>query len=435
VTASLFVYNALLALLGPLWVPALWVWPRTRAGLRERWTPLAASSPGTVWIHAASVGEIEAIAPVIADLRGRDVPLRVTTMTPTGRDRASLRFPGLGARIAPLDLRPLIRASLRRAQVSVLVLVETELWPNTLDVACREGVACAVVGGRISDRSFRRYRWLRWLLRGRLRRVSRILARSPLDRDRFVALGADPLRTEVLGELKLDASTPEPSPELVEALGPGPFFLAGSTHAGEEEAVLAAWEGLRRGGPRELRLVLAPRHPERALQVREAATQLGLRAALRSQGAARAEVVVVDTMGELPALYCLADLVFVGGSLVAVGGHNLLEPIRAGRVVLCGPHLENQRAQWALLSELGVLHVVRSVEQLEERSRALWEDPARHAPARRALDALSAQGGAARQVLAWIEGARTLPRTAAPPVPAAAEPPPGTGVSDHASLG
>jgi 3-deoxy-D-manno-octulosonic-acid transferase len=281
-----------------------------------------------------------------------------------------------------------------------LVLVETELWPNLIWAAQRSGASVILVSARISDRSLPRYRRVRPLMRRVLDALDAIGARSSEDAARLRALGAPADRMHLVGDLKLDREEPpEPTQSLRTALGPGPLFVAGSTHPGEEEAVLSAWQALRDRVAPELRLVLAPRHVERAPGVAQAARARGFHAALRTEGGAEAEVVVLDTLGELASVYHLAELVFCGGSLVPVGGHNLLEPVQAGRVVVCGTHLENQRNQVDLLRPLGVVHEARGEPELYAILERIWGEPDRHRGAREAKDALAPHRGAARRCL------------------------------------
>ena len=387
----------------PAFALVVLVVPRWRRGFTERLSPLARSRVPSVWVHAASVGEAEAVAPLIESLLERGLTVRATTQTRTGRDRLRARKPGLDVRLMPLDLPGLMHWSARRARVSLLVLVETELWPNAIAAVRGQGGAVAIVSARISDRSFRRYRLLRPVFAQVLTQVDWLGTRSSEDRDRYLALGAPPARVDVLGDLKLDrpGEPPKASAELRAALGPGPLLVGGSTHPGEEEALLEAWSAVRELEP-SLRCVLAPRHPERVSEVVRVARRRVAAVGLRSAGAAEADVVVLDTLGELGAVYTLASLVFVGGSLTPVGGHNLFEPIRAGRAVVHGPHIQNQRSQVALLEPLGVLHPVADAPELAARLCALWRDPERDAPARAARPVLEAHRGAIGRALAQV---------------------------------
>ena len=373
----------------------------------ERLRPLPRMPERTVWVHAASVGEVEAAAPLVARLVDQGVPVLATATTVTGRARLRARLPRVRSRLAPLDLPGLVQLSLARARVEVLVLIETELWPNLLAAAASRGTRVVIAGGRISDRSFPRYRALSPFFAPLLARLHHVGARAELDRARFVAIGAPDERTSVVGDLKLDrAAAPAPSPALLDALGRGPFLVGGSTHPGEEEALLQAWQRLRATRAPELRLVLVPRHPERVPEVVRTARRNGARAGLRSEGAADADVVVVDSVGELASLYHVAELAFVGGSLSPIGGHNLVEPVQAGRVAVHGPNTENQRTQQALLAPLGVLRRVENAADLERVLRELWADPDRNAPAREAAKLLEEHRGATDRVLRTVLEAR-----------------------------
>jgi 3-deoxy-D-manno-octulosonic-acid transferase len=399
----LWVYNAILlaaaVVLAPLWLVWVLLSRRLRRGFFQRLLPLPRSPAGTVWVHAASVGEVEAAAPLIGALVERGVPVVATTLTTTGRDRLRARLPGLRVGLAPLDLPGLVHRSLRRAQVGVLVLVETEIWPNTIWAARSAGIPVLIASARVGDSSFKTYRRLRPLFASVLRGV-RIAARSAEDRERFVELGVPDAAAQVTGDLKLDRADPAPmSDPLRAALGPGPFLLGGSTHLGEEEALLRAFEGLRLSGETSLRLLLAPRHPERVGQVVATVRRHGFSVGLRSEGAADRDVVVLDTLGELPTIYPLAELVFGGGTLAPVGGHNLIEPVQAGKVVVHGIYTQNQRSQVQLLAPLGVLHPVASAGELTSVIAALWADPERNAPAARARGELDSHRGATDKTL------------------------------------
>lgn len=345
------------ALAAPVAAGALALQPRWRANWRER----LGAGPVTgdaIWVHAASVGEVTASARLVERLRASGRALTLSTTSATGRALCAQLHPGIAHRLAPLDHPWCVDAVMRRARPRALVLVETELWPVWIAACERRGVPVVVVSGRISDRSLPRYRWLGpWLARA-LARLSAIGARTEQDRDRFVALGAAPDRVRVTGDLKLDPpETPRTlAPDLAAWLGDAPLVVAGSTHPGEEEALLAAQRAWEEAGQRAA-LVLAPRHPKRAGDVVALARRAGRRAALRSErgGAAlvAGEVGVLDTIGELTALYGRAAVAYVGGTLVPVGGHNLLEPAAAGTAAVYGGHVANVRHAAALLEAVG----------------------------------------------------------------------------------
>jgi len=264
--AALAVYNSLLALLLLLGWPLLALLMlrsrKLRGGFLERLTPLPRRAHPCVWVHAASVGEVEAAVPLVRALRTRGTPLLLTTQTLTGRERLRAHFPELEPRLAPLDLPALTGLSVRRAQTRALVLIETEIWPNWIRAVQCSGGVVLIASARLSDSGFASYARVRAWLAPLLARIDAVAARSGLDRDRFVALGVPAANTLIAGDLKLDApSAPAASDALREAIGASPFLLAASTHVGEDEPVLEAWRKLRASVAPSLRLVLVPRHP------------------------------------------------------------------------------------------------------------------------------------------------------------------------------
>jgi 3-deoxy-D-manno-octulosonic-acid transferase len=302
---------------------------------------------------------MRAAAPLIAALRARKLALVLSTTSPSGREAAAaLAGPDGAARLLPLDLAPLVRRALRRAAPRALVVVETELWPALLRQASRGGVPALLVNGRLSDRAFPRYQRLRRWLAPHLGMFREIQAQSEEDARRFTALGALPERVSVGGNLKYDLPPPASADPLTRALrraGAGGWrvVVAGSVHPGEDLAVARAARELAAGGLR-LGLVLAPRHLERLGEVEAGLGGLGvatrrwsslgepLEAEILAAFSA-GQALLVDGYGLLGRLYGGAECVFVGGSLVPVGGHNLLEPLNWGVPVTFGPHTENAR--------------------------------------------------------------------------------------------
>jgi 3-deoxy-D-manno-octulosonic-acid transferase len=325
--------------------------------------------PGAAWIHGASVGEILAACRLVDRLRQAGQNVFTSTFTTSGRDVMRRTRPEVPCQLAPLDHPWCVEAALDRVQPSVLVLIEAELWPNWIAAARRRAIPVVLVSGRISDRSFGRYRKLRWLTRPTLGRLTAIGARTAADGERLRYLGADPQAVTVTGDLKIDSQT-ERRPDRFGSSGTwaqGPVIVAGSTHPGEESAALEALAVLERAGL-GASLVLAPRHIDRAPEVMRLIECEGRVARLRSTiGAAqlgRGEVLVLDTVGELASLYESADVAFVGGSLVPVGGHNVLEPVLAGRLVLYGPHTDNVRHAVEVVEECGAGRRVPAAGQL-----------------------------------------------------------------------
>ena len=407
----LLLYNLILVplavLLAPFALLAALCSARARRGLGERLWPRVLMPEPSVWVHMASVGEVEAAAPLLDALLERGIPTCATTLTASGRDRLRVRRPELGVRLAPLDLPGLVSLAVVRARATVLVLVETELWPNLIHAVASRGGRVVVVSGRLSDASYPRYRRARGLLASVFCELSLLGARTEEDRERFLRLGVAPESAHVVGDLKLDRpAPPPPSDELCTAIGEGPLLVAGSTHAGEEEALLEAWRGLRERDAPHLRLVLVPRHLERVPGVLRMLRREEASVGLRSEGAAKADVVLVDSIGELTSLYALAELVFVGGTLAPIGGHNLLEPVQAGKLVVHGPHVENQRSQVRLLRPLGVLHRVERERDLREELARLWADVKRAERGARGRSALEAHRGALGRSLELVLQAR-----------------------------
>lgn len=342
-----------------------------------------------VWIHAVSVGEVIAALPLVDALHARhpEWPLVVSTVTETGASVVRARLDGVAThRYFPLDFPGAVRRVVGALDPAVLVCMETELWPNVLRELGRRGVPVMIANGRLSDRSFRRYSRVRSLMRPMLAGVRVLAMQSDEDARRMLMLGAPPERVVVTGNLKHDAGpagagAAELWRRLLGLPSGRPAWIAGSTHRGEDEAVIAAHAAVRARVP-ELALIVAPRHPDRVAEVMALLRARGLPAVRRSELTAPGmgdRVVVLDTVGELAALYGVADVVFVGGSLVDAGGHNMLEPARLGKPVLMGPHTANFREIATVLLEGGGAAVVRDAGELAARLGELLGHPGRRA--------------------------------------------------------
>jgi len=345
---------------------------------------------GSIWIHAVSVGEVNASAALVTTLRERypGVPVLVTTLTPTGAVRAKELFKDLAqVRYIPFDLPGSVRRFFSRVQPRLAVIFETELWPNLYHQCGRRRIPLVLASARISSRSVSRYRRLGSLFRDALSRGVVVAAQGEGDANRFVSLGADPDRTHVTGNIKFDFSVPHDTGERGRRLREfyavsRPMWVAGSTHGGEEEIVLEAQQIVRGIHPRAL-LVLVPRHPPRFDEVAHGLQRAGIRFVRRSQrfgekasaAAASADVLLVDTLGELLDFYAAADVAFVGGSLVPIGGHNLLEPAALGLPILTGPYNANSADIANLLVTRGAAEVVHDAEELGSRVSMLLTDP------------------------------------------------------------
>lgn len=358
-----------------------------RLGLRLEPLP---SAP-RIWLHCASVGEIRAARPLIEGLLARfpHHSLLLTTMTATGAQQAQVLIAEqdasdltrLAHRFLPLDFPGAARRFVARVQPQLAILFETELWPNLLHACHRQAVPVAVVNGRLSPRAFGRYQRLRPLMQGALTNVTWLAAKSPEDAERFQALGCAMASTSVVGSLKFehpsfDEALAE-SERLLNAWGVRPVWVAGSTREGEEARLLAAHRQLMTRFPDAL-LVLVPRHPQRFDEVASLCEREGFRLSRRSrqqQVTPQTQIYLGDTLGELATLYGTANVAYVGGSLVPMGGHNVLEPAMLGKPVLCGPSLENFSDVAEPLLAAGALSVVETTEALANALSALLARP------------------------------------------------------------
>lgn len=347
-----------------------------------------------IWFHAASVGEVQSSLPLLRNLRDRmpTVPIYVSTGTPAGRKLAEERLTSVANAVfrAPVDLPWCVSSVFSKLSPRLLIVSETEIWPNLFFQAKRFGASTMIVNGRMSDRSAPKYRKLRFAFQGVLGCVNTILAQSNVDRDRFVDAGACPSATRVGGNLKYDfnpkQALPEPPGDLREFMDiakPGFVLVAGSTREGEEAALVSA---LRRVVARVGRalIVVAPRHPQRSDQAEIALRGLGLpifrRTRLPGDGPTELPaVLLVDSVGELASLYRRADLVFVGGSLNGWGGHNVLEPVSFSKPVVVGPFMQNFRDVAAGLRDAGGLVQVRNAAELNDVLPALAGNPDKRA--------------------------------------------------------
>jgi 3-deoxy-D-manno-octulosonic-acid transferase len=372
----------------------------------------AATQDGCLWVHAVSVGEVNAAAPLINALL-RDHPERrvlVTTITPTGSERVAALWQGRVSHVyLPYDLTGAVHRFLRHFRPSVGLIVETELWPNLL-FACRElGVPTFLVNARLSERSLRGYRVLRPLVGRALRTMRRVAAQSAADAERFVRLGAREDQVEVCGNLKFDLRI-DPDVERFAAdfrrRVPGrPVWIAASTHPDEEAAVLGIDRHLRQRWP-DLLMLWAPRHPERFRGATQQAIDAGLRVATRTltlMPDAEDQVFVIDTLGELVLFYACADVAFVGGSLQPIGGHNLLEPAAVGTAVVTGPHLHNFADIAAQMRQAKAVLIEDDASGVASALETLLADRAARDAMRASARALVEQGrGALRRTLALV---------------------------------
>lgn len=372
----LFLYNLflifLLILSSPVLVYKLVTDRRYRIGLSERsgFVPDAVLDSLTgkrpIWFHAASVGEVNASVRFLEKIRERwpDRKLLVSTFTATGYQAAGEKLKADGVIFLPLDLPFIAGKVLKRVNPSILILMETELWPNLITKAGEMGVPVVLVNGRISDGSYGKYWFLSPLLRKVFKDVDLFLMQSEGDADRIVMLGAESSKVHVTGNIKFDVRIPvNEIPFMVD--WKGPVLIAGSTHRGEDALILDIFMELMKKHS-DLLLVLAPRHLERIREVEGILKEKGLQYLKRSEVSDKIvhRVILVDTLGELASFCRYGTIVFIGGSLVPVGGHNLLEPAILGKPVLFGPYTHNFRDISHILIDSGGGVRVSSAEEL-----------------------------------------------------------------------
>ena len=390
----LFFYNlALFAVLmagAPWWLWRMATTLKYREGLGERLgrvpprlrTASAGSKP-VVWLHAVSVGEVLAVSRLVQEMAIAFPGYRlfISTTTRTGQDLARTRFGAERVFYCPLDVPWAVRAYLKALEPRMLILAETEFWPNLLSGCFRRNIPVAVVNARISDRSWPRYQMLRNLWRPILGRLSRVLAQTGTDVERLVELGCPPEAVSVSGNLKFDVRVAKEAKatQLLKEIAPTQrIVVAGSTLEGEESALLEAWPHLQAMHP-DLLLVLAPRHPERFEAVAGLLGAAQFPWVRRSKwythppgahdGLAGGSIVLLDTIGELASVYSLASVAFVGGSLVPAGGHNPLEPAQFAIPIVMGPHYANFRA---ITDDLRAHDAIR-ISSREELAKAIIE--------------------------------------------------------------
>jgi 3-deoxy-D-manno-octulosonic-acid transferase len=373
---------------------------------------------GSIWLHAVSLGEVTAAAPLIRAIRAQHphIPLVLTTATPAGRARAFEWFGGgVEIRFLPYDTPGSVRRFFARTRPRLAVILETELWPNLFEYCRVNGIPLLLVNARLSARSVSRYlradQVFGGLVRGLFSENVFVAAQSLGDVERFRAIGARPAQTSVTGNIKFDLQADEAGANQGRALrrsfgAARPVWIAGSTHAGEDEQVLTAHAALLAAMPETL-LLLVPRHKDRFESVAALIQRRGLQFIRRSSGAAptaATRVMLVDTLGELSMLYAAADVAFVGGSLVPLGGHNLLEAAALGLPVLTGPSHANSKEVAQLLLQSGAAIEVANADELQQAVLRLLSDAAeRQRVAVLATSIVAANRGSLERLLTLVE--------------------------------
>jgi 3-deoxy-D-manno-octulosonic-acid transferase len=412
-------YSALFYLFIPAILGRLFWRGRKQPDYSRRWLERLAvyssePEPGVIWFHAVSVGEAEAAFPLIRAIKERfsSRTILVTATTPTGSARIK-QVLGETARhvYIPYDLPDCVDRFIRHFHPVLGVVLETEIWPNLYHACGQRGIPLAIVNARLSEKSARGYLRLRSLTIESLSYVRLIAAQAPEDAQRYLAIGADPKSVTVAGNIKFDTEFPQAVKDQAKVLrntlfGSRPIFVAGSTHPGEESQILRAFTLLRGEFPKLL-LVLAPRHPHRIDDILAACEKMGLASRRRSENMPCDEsidVFLLDTLGELRCFYAASDVAFVGGSLVSVGGHNVLEPALAGLPVLFGPHMFNFAEISRRLKESGGGIEVKNAEELAVWTGRLLADAGfRKETGEKGRRFVSSNQGAVRRIAGMLE--------------------------------
>jgi 3-deoxy-D-manno-octulosonic-acid transferase len=426
----MYLIYSFLFTLGVVLTAPYYLWKRRDELSGERWRerfgilPESFQQPerGAIWLHAVSVGETLAVARLVREMQALvpDRNIFMSSVTPAGRAAGEGGVPSVAGRFyLPMDWRRAVRSALGRIQPSLLVIVETELWPNLLRAAHEFGARIILINARLSTRSFRRYRLLRPFMRRVLRDVDMICTQSEAEADRFRQLGAPPEHVVLSGNLKFDSEPPRSAvfPRLLEKAlartARGPTLIAASTMAGEEPIVLNAWSKVR-GQYLKAFLILAPRHPARFDEVARILTAGGHSFVRRNDlepeelenlsQLAASQVLLLDSIGELAGLLELADVVFMGGSLVPTGGHNILEAAYWAKPVIFGPHMENFQDIARLFLDARACVQVRDGDELAASVLTLFGDrAAARELGERGKQVVAKEAGATARVLEQLQ--------------------------------
>jgi 3-deoxy-D-manno-octulosonic-acid transferase len=362
-----------------------------------------------LWIHAVSVGETLAARGIVERLRREfpHIPIIFSTMTDTGQQTAMREFKGITVVYMPFDIGFILKRLFRRLNIALFITVETEFWPNTFYILRRLGIPLIVVNARLSEKSFKGYKKVRFFMRDVLASVSAFCAGSPYDAERLKALGVPEGRIQITGNLKFDMPPPEPLNLTFKNDLNKCIIVIGSTHPGEEGLILQALNNLIMSG--KIYIVLAPRHPQRFKEVEEVLRRRGIRFVKRSEidvhkivDLREKDLMLLDTLGELSSFYSIADIAIVGGSFVPVGGHNLLEPAYWSKPVICGKHMDNFPLVEEFLREGAALMVEEG--QIEEVVSELINSPKKRADlGQRAKEIYERNRGALERTISVIK--------------------------------
>ncbi len=412
------IYTALFYLAVPFVMLRLLWRARKASAYARRWSERFAyfKAPNwdeCIWVHAVSMGEFMAATAMIKALKTHfpELPIVVTTTTPTGSERVqTLLGDSVFHVYVPYDLPTVVKRFLRKTKPVATIVMETELWPNMLSCCYKQSIPVMIANARLSERSTRGYCKVKSLSQRMASFITAVGAQTEKDKTNFIRIGVTPERVNVVGNLKFDQAIPQSAKEIASELklqwgATRAVWVAASTHEGEEEIVLNAHKALIEDFPQAL-LVLVPRHPERFTRAFQLAQKAGFSTAKRSLGDVNpcSQVLIVDTMGELMSFYAAADIAFVGGSLVPIGGHNLLEPAALGVPTLTGPHVFNMQDVSVSMVEKGAASWVHDEKDLSQLLVALFQDSARrHHMGEQGERLVSANRGAVNNHLGMIE--------------------------------
>lgn len=422
---AFFIYDFLFLILLMVFLPYLYLKRQNREDgiiwLKERFgfisdNKLSSIHGRPIWIHAVSVGEVMASIPLISAIKERhpNRSMVLSTVTDTGHLIAMERAKDVDAIIyLPFDISPSVKGVLKRVRPEVFILIETEIWPNLLRALRRNGIPSLVINGRISRKSFKGYKRMRKLMRIVLKDISKFGMQTTSDAERIKEIGADPSRIEVIGNIKFDQPLSEVSSEterLRESYGicGKSLFVAGSTHEGEEGIILDVYKELKKDF-HDLILIVAPRHIDRVREIEDMVREKGItfrrRTELIEKGRGDTHVIILDTIGELARIYSMARVVFIGGSLVRAGGHNILEPAVYSRPILFGPYMGNFEDIAQTFLENGAARQVSNGSHLKKEMEYLLRntDEAR-VMGENARNIIEENKGAVKKAIRIIEG-------------------------------
>jgi 3-deoxy-D-manno-octulosonic-acid transferase len=378
-------------------------WLKERLGFYPLTDKPHDASTKKIWIHAVSVGEVISCITLINKIKAEVTQvITLSVITDTGRDVAYKKFPAdVNIRYLPFDLPFAINRAIKSERPDIFIIIETEIWPGLITCLNNRGVPILILNGRISGKSFNGYKRFRFYFKGIISMITFFGMQSDLYKDRIIEIGALEQRVETIGNFKFDTAPHTKIPDWTKELK-GQIIVAGSTHKGEEEIILKAFMQSKKEN-KNLKLILAPRHPARFREVEDLITALSLTYELRSKGKVDSDIILLDTIGELASVYGASDICILGGSFVPIGGHNLLEPASWGKPVICGRYMDN----FPMTDEFvkgGAVWLVDSDTLVEKISMLLSDNALRQKMGSAALELFNKNSGAVDRAVKVIAG-------------------------------